>query len=119
MLAAVVFIAGCRSAPVYNVDNSPIPASINATEKSVQGAIIKAGFGLGWNMNEEKPGLIIGTLNMRRHVAVVEINYSAKSYSITYKDSVELNYDGTNIHSNYNVWVKDLDKKIKLQLSML
>ena len=119
MLVAVVFISGCRTAPIYNVDDSVIPASDKITEKSVKDAIIKAGFSLGWIMDADKPGHIIGTLNLRKHVAVVDVKYSTKSYSITYKDSTELSYDGTNIHNNYNSWVQNLDKRIKLHLSVL
>jgi hypothetical protein len=52
-------------------------------------------------------------------VAVVDINYTVKSYNISYKDSTELNYDGTNIHKNYNGWIQNLDKGIRAQLSNL
>jgi hypothetical protein len=50
---------------------------------------------------------------------VVDIPYSAKSYSITYKSSSNLNYDGTTIHSNYNGWVQNLHKAINTQLNTL
>jgi len=54
-----------------------------------------------------------------KHVAVVDVNYSVKSYSIQYKDSTELGYDGGNIHPNYNGWIQNLDKGIRAQLSTL
>jgi hypothetical protein len=52
-------------------------------------------------------------------LAVVDVNYSTRSYSITYKDSTELQYDGKSIHQNYNGWVQNLDKGIRAQLSAL
>jgi hypothetical protein len=33
-------------------------------------------------------------------------------------DSTNLNYDGTNIHRNYNGWITNLDKAIRSQLTL-
>jgi len=52
-------------------------------------------------------------------MAQVDIKYSTIAYSITYKDSSNLKYDGTKIHSNYNGWIQNLDKAIKIQLSTM
>lgn len=119
VLAAVVFISGCRSGPVYNIDSNAIPTTDNISLKKIQKAIVSACFGLGWQAKVQKPGHVVATLNLRSHVAVVDIKFSTKSYSIKYKDSVDLDYDGTNIHSNYNGWIRNLDNKVKLHLSML
>jgi len=117
----VLLAAGCRgSVPVFNVTDAPIAASkANPSLDEVSKAIVRAGAALGWQMKETKPGHILGTLNLRKHVAVVDVNYSVKSYSIQYKDSTELNYDGQNIHANYNGWIQNLDKGIRAQLSNL
>lgn len=80
---------------------------------------MRAGKSAGWQMKEMKPGYIFGTLNVRKHVAVVDVNYSVKSYSIRYKDSTELNYDGGKIHPNYNGWIQNLDKAIRAQLNYM
>ena len=66
-----------------------------------------------------KPGHMVGTLALRTHLAVVDVNYSVKSYSITYNDSISLNYDGTTIHTNYNSWIQNLHKGITAQLGNL
>lgn len=119
VLASVfaLFLVSCRVAPVYNVTDAPITASKpDVTEHAVQTAIIRAGASLGWQMRPVSPGHIEGTLILRTHRAVVDIKYDTKSYSITYKDSVDLQYDGTNIHSNYNGWIQRLDNAIKTQL---
>jgi len=117
--ALILVAAGCRGAvPVYNVADAPVAASKpNPSLDDVDKAIQRAGATLGWQMKQTKPGHMLGTLNLRKHVAVVDVNYSAKSYSIKYKDSTELDYDGQNIHPNYNGWIQNLDKAIKAQLS--
>lgn len=117
----LLLAAGCRTAPVRNVTNAPIMTVENTAPdlQKVRGAIIKAGAGNGWQMNPVQDGLIIGTLNIRTHQAVVNINYDSKTYSITYKDSLNLKYNGSTIHSNYNGWVTNLDNAIKRELAEL
>ena len=41
------------------------------------------------------------------------------SYSIDYKNSLNLKYDSTKntIHKNYNGWIQNLDNAIQVQLS--
>jgi len=80
-------------------------------------AIKRAGNSLGWQIKEDKPGHMTGTLYLRRHTAIVDISYDRKTYSITYKDSKELNYDGEVIHQNYNGWIQNLDNAIKGQVN--
>ena len=53
---------------------------------------------------------------MRKHTAVVEIPYSARSYSILYKSSANLDEGDGQIHNNYNGWIKNLAKGIDAQL---
>jgi hypothetical protein len=111
-------LIGCTSQPIYNVKGAPIetvggrPPSMADVEK----AIVRAGAALGWKMQPVRPGAMVGTLNLRSHTAIVDVTYDTKSFNITYKDSVELNYDGTNIHRNYNGWIQNLEKGIKAQL---
>ena len=113
-------LVGCRSNPVYNVEGTPISTSTSGYSlRDVRDAIQQAGVSLGWQMQDIKPGLIVGTLYLRDHMAQVEIPYSRSSYSILYKDSQNLNYDGANIHSNYNGWVQRLNGAINAQLSRL
>ncbi len=120
-LAAAVVI-GCRpTQPVYNVSNASVVASTgqNVTQNQVKQAITRAGAGLGWVMRDQAPGHIVGTLNLRQHMAMVDIKYDAKSYSITYRDSQQLNYADGQIHQNYNGWVQNLQQAINTQLNLL
>ncbi len=115
-----MFAAGCRSNPPYNVEGAAIVTGrTNASLDDVQKAILRAGGTLGWVMTPAGSGEIMGTLRLRKHVAVVTIKYNMKTYSILYKDSQNLNYDGKSIHSNYNGWIQNLHRAIQTQLSTL
>ncbi len=115
---ALFCLAGCRTAPVYNVVDAPVLQAGNEPLASpeVKKAILRAGTSLGWDMVPTAPGHITGTLHLRSHKAVVDILYSSKDYSITYKNSSNLRYDGTRIHANYNGWIQRLDRAIRTEL---
>lgn len=119
LLVTVTALVGCRSNPVMNVEDAAISLQDRPSMTQVEKAIIRAGASLGWNIKKIKSGTMEGRLMLRSHVAVVEITYDTKSYSIHYKDSTNLNYDGTNIHSNYNGWVQNLNRNIQQELMML
>ncbi|MGH8726693.1 MAG: hypothetical protein ACREV9_00725 [Burkholderiales bacterium] len=117
-LAALVFVVACTAAPVYSVSGSPVNTNTaKASLDDVGKAIKTAGINLGWQMKDVKPGHMIGTLNLRSHQAIVDITYDSKKYDIAYKDSSNLNYNGSTIHKNYNSWVQNLDRRIQAQLS--
>ena len=118
---AVLLFAACRTSPIYNVSGAQV---VTGTGKQVSldevgRAITTAGAALGWQMKTVSPGNIVGTLNLRNHSAVVDVTYDTRSYSINYKDSVNLKYNGQKIHSNYNGWIQNLDRDIRAQLGKL
>ena len=118
---AAVGLGGCRVAPVMDIVDAPVvePAGgQKLTADQVKLAIQRAGATLGWQIKEVQPFLLQGTLILRDHVAEVNIPYSAQRYSIVYKDSQNLQYDGKMIHTNYNGWVQNLDKAIKARMGM-
>lgn len=123
LIAVVGLLAGCRTAPIYNVTDATVasPEGKSLTSDDVKKAIMAAGAGLGWDMKPTEPGHIVGTLHIRSHAAVVDIPYSEKSYSILYKSSSNLKYDASDgsIHSNYNGWIQNLDNAIKAKLATL
>lgn len=120
--AMAILLVGCAPIPVQNIENAPVNASsTNYDLSDVTKAIQRAGTGLGWQMKEQTPGHIVGTLHLRTHVAVVDITYTLDDYSINYKDSTNLKYDASNntIHKNYNGWVQNLTNAINVQLVSL
>ena len=120
-------LAGCaRTMPVYNVPSAPVVTSSgkHLSADQVRSAILgalndKVLFGAGWVMKQDDPGKIMAELLVRTHRADVEIAYSSSQYSIFYKDSQNLLYDGSSIHRNYNKWVQLLQKKIDQHLYTL
>jgi hypothetical protein len=118
---AVLLLGACATGhPVRNVTESPVVTNkSNPSMDEVRQAIVRAGAGLNWQMKADRPGHMLGTLTLRTHVAVVDIDYNQKSYSIKYKDSTNLDYNGSTIHRNYNGWIENLDKAIKAQLTVL
>jgi hypothetical protein len=120
-VTAILFCAGCaRTQPVFDVIQAPVAANkANPSADDVRQAIVRAGSGLGWQMSPDRPGHVTGRLLMRSHVAVVDIDYAPKTYSIKYRESTNLNFEAGTIHRNYNVWIQDLDRAIKAQLQLL
>jgi hypothetical protein len=117
----IVVMTGCRGAgQIYNIADAPVSTATGKelTMEQVQKAIVEAGLSLRWIMSPDKPGHILGTQNARSHTAVVDITYTTKSYTITYKDSVNLNYnaDKQTIHEAYSGWIRNLDNAIKGRL---
>jgi len=120
LVLATLLFTGCTSAPVYNVTDATYTSTEpGVTQQDIARAIETAGRSLGWIMKEKEPGHILGTLHLRTHTAVVDIYYDRTKYSITYKDSTDLDYDGTNIHRNYNGWIQNLANAINVQVSNL
>jgi len=115
-----ILLVACTTQPVRNVDNAPINLSgSNHDLSDVTRAIKTAGAVLGWQMQEKTPGHVVGSLYLRTHVAIVDVTYTLDEFSINYKDSTNLNYDGSVIHKNYNGWIENLTNAINAQLSAL
>jgi hypothetical protein len=118
LLIFLFVLPGCRVEPVLNIhqmayERGTIP---HGKMKQATIAIIEAGSDLGWEMKSIEPGHIVGTLNIRAHIAMVDIFYNTKNFTIKYKRSYNLRYDGTNIHKGYNSWITNLRNKIQNKL---
>lgn len=120
-LVATFVLAACTTVPIMNVDNAAVPTVSGKplTKEQVRAAIIRAGGALGWQMKDEGPDKLVGTLVLRTHTAVVEIPYSSTNYSIKYRSSIDLNESGGNIHKNYNGWIQNLNRGINTQLGLV
>lgn len=116
---AVLIIAACRGDAIYSVESAPLNPPPKATMADIQRAIIRAGATRGWVMTPKEPGLIQATYSRQGHSATVDIRYTLTSYSITYVDSQNLHYDGTNIHPRYNSWIRYLQTDIQNQVAAI
>ena len=112
-------LGGCATVPIYNVtDASTTSASGKALQASqVRQAIITAGGKLGWRIVDAGPGRLEGTLDLRTHSAVVDIPYSASKYSIQFLRGVNLKATDGSIHKNYNGWIQNLERDIRIELA--
>ena len=76
-LVITLISTGCRTSPILNVPNQAIVAPNNkVTTDDIYKAIARAGASLGWNMQKKSDGVILATLNLRDHQAVVIIKYT-------------------------------------------
>ncbi|TQV87868.1 hypothetical protein [Aliikangiella coralliicola] len=108
-------LLGCKKTMLvqdYPGQQIPHYAQEKSTVESVEKAIMRAAISLGWKTEVIEKGKILATLNIRKHQLVVDITHDDKSYSIKYKDSVNLKYDGKKIHRQYGNWVKNLINSI-------
>ncbi len=105
---------------VYNVNQAQIITQHASAPSmvAVSKAIARAGSGLGWVMQDVRPGYTIATLSLRDHFAKVGISYDRHTYSIAYISSTNL-MEGSKIHKNYNGWIKNLNKAIQNNLAAL
>ena len=120
LVAFVAFgIAGCRTSIIYDVNSAPLNAPAKATMEDINLTIKRAAAALGWKLTDVRPGVMIGQLQLRDHTAIVDITHDTKAFSIKYKDSVNLDYNGRSIHQNYNGWIQNLEKAILRQASLI
>jgi hypothetical protein len=119
---AALFFAGCRGGqPIQNVEKAPVVTASGkpASLAQVSSAIVRAGARLGWQMKPSGKGRVNGTLVVREHTANIEVDHDTKTYTIRYKDSVNLNAKDGTIHPNYNGWIQNLDRNIRAELAQL
>lgn len=118
ILVGLFALTGCRKgAPVYN-PTMPIEYGAELSQKDVEKAIILACPKTGWVPRKVDDNTIQATLNVRAHVAIVDITFDSDSYTITYKGSNNLKYNGETIHPNYNSWIKNLNNNINAELAL-
>lgn len=109
---------GCkRTVPVQSFGNANLAAYGSTSAMQVRDAIVRGGSNIGWQMSEERPGLIVAVWRARAHVVTVEIAYSASSYAIKYRSSENMLAEGGQIHRNYNRWVDRLQRNIDAELA--
>jgi hypothetical protein len=122
VFAASSVQAAKGSIPIHNLEELPVSSSDGKplTAEQVKNAIVAGGARGRWVASAQPGNVVRLTYTARTHVAVVNVSYSAKSYSIRYADSTNLGYSadgGTGlIHPNYNKWVHSLRQAIEVSL---
>lgn len=105
---------------VENIVNYPFGAQKPMSLEQYSEIVRRAGARRGWSIALVRPGMLVGTLNIRSHQVVVDIVHDTSMYSITYKSSVNMQYNAARnaIHRNYNAWVRNLRDDIQREVSM-
>ena len=114
--AVLVLVATAAHArtEIVNIDNAAIPAGLDMD--AVTAAITTGVIDRRWTPTVVGPGHVEAQLHVRSHVAIVDITFNEAAYSITYKDSHNLDYKKGRIHRNYNRWVANLNQMLQRKL---
>lgn len=113
--------------PIESHENISIADSVGkaVSAQQVRQAIIAGGTRKAWTFTDSGEGQLTGTLfvNNNKHMVVVTVDYSPKSYSIRYKDSTNMKYSMKYgiavIHPFYNRWVESLIAEVNAELARL
>jgi hypothetical protein len=106
-------VAACRTAPLQQELAGEFSGRGGSAARAEQ--IRRAGASQGWLIDHRAPGLLRETLVRRGQQAVVDIPYDSQRFFIRYVRSANLNYDGANISSDYNAYVRRLHRAIVAQ----
>jgi hypothetical protein len=110
LLPLLVLLMAGRQVPLVDPEPIAVPAGLTLPKvtKSIRAALV----GRDWVISEEQPGHIVGTLNLRAHMAKIDITFDTSKVSLHYVDSKELMYaekQGVKlIHRNYLSWIQNL-----------
>ena len=120
---ALAFPAGAaRVAPLQEFDDLPITSGSGKplSNEQIRAAIVRGGAAHNWVASAPAGNVVRLTYSRRDHSATVQVTYSAKTYSIKYADSTNLNYSQNGgkvvIHQNYNKWINSLRQSIDANL---
>jgi hypothetical protein len=120
LLPVLVLLMAGRQVPLVDPEPIAVPAGLTAAQvaKSIKAALV----GRQWTVTEEQPGRIVSTLNLRTHMAKIEIAYGS-AITIRYLDSSELMYDEKKgqkvIHRNYLNWIQNLVNDIQRNMTLV
>src|SRR5688572_31503967 len=85
LLPVLALLMGARQVPLVNPDPIAVPAGL--TEAKVARSIKAALVGREWAVSEEQPGKILATLNLRAHMAKIDVSFDTSKVNIRYLDS--------------------------------
>ncbi|MSR09722.1 MAG: hypothetical protein EXR82_09435 [Gammaproteobacteria bacterium] len=128
LLGIASFAQARGSVVLINLENNSIITSSGKepTLDAVAQAIRAAGASQAypWTPSGERPGMLqLTTLVRNKHTVVVNVTFDAKTYSIRYSSSINMNYQGKDgkgiIHPFYNKWVAQLKDSIDAELRKL
>ena len=121
LLVPLAFMLMGAKAVLVDPEPVSVPAGMALTDvaKAIKVGIVRR----GWVVTKDGNGQIEAVLNVRSHMAKVNIPYSTKEVAIHYAGSDNLDYqekDGVKyIHGNYVKWAKNMQSDIQRELQLL
>ena len=130
LITLALICAGVQAArppvPLVNYADIAIATSSGNPPSAEQfkQAVVNGGATKNWTVTQQPDGKLVARIEVRgKHSVSVEISFASKSYSLQYKSSDNMQYSDNNgspiIHPFYNVWVKNLNEAIRIELSKL
>lgn len=117
---ATAGVHAARVAPMAEKENMPLTATKALTAAEAKKAVLAAAVRRGWRTVKDTPGNLRFEYLRGKHMAVIDVPYTTKTYGIKYVASDNLNYqekDGRRyIHPTYNGWVDGLVQAINLEM---
>ncbi len=121
LMSALVFLMGARQVPLTDPEPIAVPAGLKIEQvaKAIKASLV----GRTWAVTQEEPGHIVSTLNLREHMAKIDIVYDLQTIRIRYLDSGELMYAEKKgqrvIHRNYLNWIQNLVNDMNRNLTLV
>ena len=121
VVSAMVFLMGGRQVPLSDPEPVAVPAGMKLEQvtKAIKASLV----GRTWALTQDEPGHIVSTLNLREHMAKIDIAYDVQTIKIRYLDSGELMYAEKKgqrvIHRNYLNWIQNLVNDINRNLTLV
>lgn len=121
LVSALVFLMGARQVPLIDPEPLTVPAGLKIEQvtKAIKASLV----GRTWAVTSEEPGHIVSTLNLREHMAKIDIVYDVQTIRIKYLDSGELLYAQKKgqrmIHHNYLNWIQNLVNDMNRNLTLV
>lgn len=113
VLAAL--LAGCVTAPVYEVEDRPLDYDRPISIEEVGRRIERAATMQNWTTQRLSPGHMIASKKKGRHVGTVTIAYDTRRFSLLFRNAVDFKHSGGRIHKLYNEWVRVLEDTIRME----
>lgn len=94
-----------------------------ATAEEIKRAFMVGGARRGWTFTDAGPGKMVCTVVVRTHTLVMDLTFEEGKYSLSYKDSINLDYKDTDgkktIHRAYVSWNTNLMNDARAELMRL
>lgn len=126
VIACVLIGVAACTAPIQKVELNKYGYGPKAgtTMEQIKATIESVATSRGWKLNNMQSGQFTGLRawggpDNNKHNIVVDVVYDVKAFSIRYKNSKRMDYDGSSIHHTYNDMVVDLQEGIQAAVSKL